>query len=106
MKKKITPTHIDGGLYVLMAVCASLVASASTDDAVKFVSPAILFWIKTMAECVGAGAGALKMFRSTSYAQSVQGAPAVPPPQQGDALRLGEPADGSEKGNPEHVDIR
>ena len=64
------PVHIDGILYVLMAVAASVVASMSTDEAVKFISPETLFWAKAVAECFGAGAGALKMFRSTSYADA------------------------------------
>jgi hypothetical protein len=53
-----------------MAVAASVVASVSTDDAIKFIRPETLFIIKTIFEALGAGAGALKMFRSTSYASS------------------------------------
>ena len=71
--KTILPVHVDGALYVLMAVAASVVASMSTDEAVKFISPMLLFWIKSMFEAVGAGAGALKMYRSPGYAHYVNG---------------------------------
>ena len=69
----IQPVHIDGVLYVLMAVAASIVASLSTDEAIKLISSLHLFVWRTIAEVVGAGAGALKMYRSTSYSNSRAG---------------------------------
>jgi hypothetical protein len=54
-----------------MAMTASLVAAMSTDEATKLIGVYTLFWVKTISECLGAGAGALKMFRSTGYSNSV-----------------------------------
>jgi uncharacterized membrane protein len=71
-KKIVKPVHIDGLLYVLMAMTASIVAAMSTDEAAKLITVHSLFWTKTLAECIGAGAGALKMFRSTGYSDSTK----------------------------------
>lgn len=68
----LKPVHIDGALYVIMALAGSIVASTSTDEALKFVSPYTLFVTKTICEAILAGAGALKMYRSTGYADSVK----------------------------------
>jgi hypothetical protein len=80
MNTKIRPVHCDGFLYVLMAVCMAAVDYITSDGASAFVSKEVQFWVKGCGEVVGAAALALKAYRSTSYADSVQGAPAVPPP--------------------------
>ena len=71
--KKLKPVHIDGILYVLIAVSGSAIASLSTDEAVKLISPETIFWVKFLNEAIGAGALALKTYRSTSYAKSTNG---------------------------------
>ena len=75
--KKITPTHVDGALYVGIAVFGSLLAAVDTETAEKIFTPfPIWFWVlKTLIECGGAACGALKMYRSKDYADSVNNAP-------------------------------
>ena len=72
--------HVDGTLYVMIAVCGAVVATFSTDDAYKYVNPYIIFWSKAVFEVIGAGAGALKMFRSTGYSDSLKDKLTPPPP--------------------------
>lgn len=61
-------THIDGWLYVGVAVCAAITASLGTDEAIKFVPPEYLFKLKLITGAVGAGMLAGKMYRSTAFA--------------------------------------
>ena len=70
--KTIRPVHVDGALYVIIAVAGSCVASMTTDEAVKFISPLWIFWVKFFFEAVGAGALALKTSRSLSYSNSIK----------------------------------
>lgn len=69
--KTIKPVHIDGGLYVLMGVAGSVIASLSTEAAEKFINPYYLFIWRTIFEAILAGAGSLKMYRSTGYSNSI-----------------------------------
>lgn len=62
-------SHIDGWLYVGVAVCAAITASLGTDEAVKFINPEMLFKLKTITGAIGAGMLAGKMYRSTTFAQ-------------------------------------
>lgn len=68
----ITPTQLDGTLYVLIAVFGAIQTFFSSDDAYKYVNPYILFWIKGASGFALAGVSALKMFRSTAYADQVK----------------------------------
>ena len=61
---------LDALLYVLVATCGYMTGSLGSDEAAKWVSPQVLFWLKFGVGAAGAGALAFKMFRSTSYADS------------------------------------
>ncbi len=63
------PVVIDGLLWVLIAVCACAQQMLTGEEAYKYVNPYVLFWLNAVIACVGAGAGALKMFRSTAFAK-------------------------------------
>lgn len=60
--------HADAILYTLIAVCGALTAAFGSDDAAKYVTPEHLFWLKTIFGSAGAGMLALKMYRSTAFA--------------------------------------
>lgn len=78
------PTHIDGWLYVGVAVCTALTASLGSDEAVKYFAPENLFRLKVIVGAVGAGMLAGKMYRSTSFASekaAIEPAPTVEPPK-------------------------
>ena len=77
---QLKPVHIDGALYVGIAVFASIMASLDTDQAAKiFANSPVAFWcMKTFVEAAGAGCASLKMVRSTAYASSLG---VGPPPQ-------------------------
>lgn len=67
--------HLDGWLYVGVAFCAALTASLGSDEAVKYLSPAILFYGKSAIGAIGAGLLAGKMYRSTTFATAKAGQP-------------------------------
>jgi hypothetical protein len=58
---------IDGGIYVAVAMCLAAQTGFGDDEAAKFISPAVLFWIKKTLAIVGGGIFALKLYRSTAY---------------------------------------
>lgn len=60
---------IDGALYAAVAVFAALNTSFGSEEAAKYVSPEHLFWLKTNTGAIASGCLALKMFRSTTYAE-------------------------------------
>lgn len=62
--------HIDGWLYVGVAVCGALTASLGGDDASKIIPVEYLFKLKVVIGAIGAGMLAGKMYRSTAYADS------------------------------------
>ena len=59
---------IDAVLYCCMGLFAFMSTYLSSDDAYKYVQPYVLFYAKFFVGCGAAVAGALKMFRSTSFA--------------------------------------
>lgn len=63
----LKPVVIDGFLYVVIAVCGTVTAILTQDDAYKYVNPYVLYIGKSVFEVLGAATTALKMFRSTSY---------------------------------------
>jgi len=70
MNKWFTPVVVDGTLYLLVAVLGWQMGMLSSDDASKYVSPQVLFWMKFSLGGISAGLLALKMFRSNSYSDS------------------------------------
>ena len=67
---KLHPSTIDGSLYVGIAVFGAIIACINTDEAAKYLQPEILFWLRTTCSVCSASLLALKMYRSTGYAQS------------------------------------
>jgi hypothetical protein len=68
---KISSVLIDGTLYVLIAVFGVMQAMFTSDEAYKYVNPHILFWGKAIVGIAASAVGALKMFRSTTYAEHI-----------------------------------
>lgn len=68
----IPPVFIDGLLYVWIAILTFLTTQIGSDDASKYIEAQTLFWLKTSIGTVSAAVVALKMFRSTSYADHQQ----------------------------------
>ena len=64
----IPAVFIDGTLYVLIAVFGVIQTVFTTEEAYKYVNPHVLFWGKASFGAMLAGVTALKMFRSSSYA--------------------------------------
>lgn len=67
MTPKSKAVWVDGTLYVCIAVFLFLQGYFSSDESYKYVDPLALYWIKCAVGCGGAGAAALKMFRSTTF---------------------------------------
>lgn len=61
---------LDAIIYISIAVTGYLMTQWGSDEAGKFISLQSLFWLKTGTGCVSAGSLALKMFRSTTYADA------------------------------------
>lgn len=71
LNASLSPVFVDGILYVSIAVFAFMQIYLSNDDAYKYVSAVFLFWAKYVIGTLAAAAGALKMFRSTTYSDHV-----------------------------------
>ena len=65
---KIPTVWLEGILYCIIAVFGFLQTQLATEEATKFISPTTLFWVKTVVGAMSAGALAVKMFRSTAFA--------------------------------------
>ena len=59
---------IDGATFVAIQMFTFLSAAFGTDEAAKYITPVPLFWIKIIVGELASAFLALKMFRSTSYA--------------------------------------
>ena len=59
---------IDGALYWLMAIFSAMIAVLSTDQAAKNIEASLLFWLQSVTSVLNAGFLAIKMFRSTAFA--------------------------------------
>ncbi len=70
--RDLRPVHIDGAIFVLIAVTMAMAITLGTDDAGKYIAPATLFYLKNIVAWTSAGFLALKMFRSASYAHDVK----------------------------------
>lgn len=77
--KDIPAIWLDGCLYVAVAVFMFLQNQFGSDEAAKYVSPHGLFWITTIVGALGAGALALKLFRSSSYAEHIESKKTISP---------------------------
>jgi hypothetical protein len=83
----MTPVFIDGATYVAIALFTALATSFGSDEAAKYVCPQALFWIRLACGAISASLLALKMYRSTAFAEAVaekkngtgHGAPPAPP---------------------------
>lgn len=71
----IKPVFIDGGLYVMLAFLGAILITFSNDDIYKYSPlssykawPTFVHWTKSTDEWMIAVFTALKMFRSTAYA--------------------------------------
>ena len=64
---------LDAIIYVSVAILGFLMTQWGSDEAGKYISAQALFWLKTGTGATSAGALALKMFRSTTYADSKKG---------------------------------
>ena len=65
----LPPVFVDGSLYVIIAILTALIAVLGSDDAAKYIAAQTLFWMKAVTNCLNAAAIALKMFRSTQFAE-------------------------------------
>ena len=64
----IPTAYLDGALYCGIAFFGALAAGFGSDEAAKYVAPAMLFWLRTACGVSSATLLALKMFRSTAFA--------------------------------------
>lgn len=60
----------DGLIYVLIALFGATGAALGTDDAAKYIEPATLWYAKSICNAIAASLLALKMFRSTTFADA------------------------------------
>lgn len=65
---KVSPMFIDGFIYVCIQILTVLSTQIGTDEAAKYITPTLLFWIKILVGELAAGFLAVKMYRSTQYA--------------------------------------
>jgi hypothetical protein len=67
---KLSSVFLDGAIYVAIALFAFLQTQFGGDEAAKHISAQVLFWLKLHVGSFAACALALKMYRSTAYADS------------------------------------
>jgi hypothetical protein len=65
----VPPVFIDGLLYCLIALFMFCTTYFSGDEAAKYISANIKFWLNGAFGAAGAVVGALKMFRSNTFAE-------------------------------------
>lgn len=59
--------HVDGALYVLIAVWGALMTVLTTDEVYKYCNAHAVFYLKALTSVMLAAVSALKMFRSNVY---------------------------------------
>jgi len=69
---KLRPVHIDGAIFVAIAVFGAGASALGSDDAAKYIAPATLWYVKNICTAIAAGLLSLKMFRSTAYSADVK----------------------------------
>jgi len=67
--KTISPVQLDGLLYAALGFFVFAQGYFSGDEAMKVVSPQVKFWVSFVIGSGAAVAGALKMYRSTSFSE-------------------------------------
>ncbi len=70
--KALPPVFIDGLLYALVALFAFLETQFGSDEAAKFIAPYLLFWLKLLAGASATTTLAIKLFRSTAFADHLK----------------------------------
>lgn len=65
----IPAVFIDGSIYVLLAFIGANGAALSSDMAAKYMDAELIFYLQWINNASGASLLALKMFRSTGFAQ-------------------------------------
>lgn len=65
----IPAVFIDGSIYVLLAFIGANSAALSSDMAAKYLDAELIFYTQWINNAMGASLLALKMFRSTGFAQ-------------------------------------
>lgn len=68
----IPPVFIDGLLYCMIALFVFCQSYFSGDEAAKYIAPNIKFWLNAALGSLAACISALKMFRSSTYAEHQQ----------------------------------
>jgi len=68
IKRQAMALRIDGGTYVAIAFFTATSAALGTDEAAKYISAALLFWLRVFSFVMGQSILAFKTFRSTSFA--------------------------------------
>lgn len=69
---KRTTVWIDGWLYLVTAMGTAFLTYISSEEAYKYCSPVMLFWLKASVGSLIAGANGLKAFRSMTFARHSQ----------------------------------
>lgn len=88
----LSPVMVDGTLYVCIAMFLAIQSYFTTEEAYKYVNAYAIFWIKGICATLGAGAGALKMFRSRTYSDHMDALnPSLQPPSGEASLPTKEP---------------
>lgn len=70
--KTIPSVYIDGFIYVAIAVLQFLAAAFGDDESAKYIGPLTLYWLKRIVGTLAAGFLALKLYRSTAFADHVK----------------------------------
>lgn len=68
----LSPAFVDGMIYVAIAFFTFNNTFLGNDEAAKFIKPMILFFTKWFMGCGGAVSLAVKLYRSTQFAQHQQ----------------------------------
>ncbi len=68
----ISPVFLDGSLYALLAVFGSWLGILSSETARTIIGAKTLFWVTSGFTTLNSGLLAIKMFRSTTFAEHRQ----------------------------------
>jgi len=69
-KPMLSTVFLDGALFVAVAMLSAVLVTLSGDDSGRFLEPKTLFWSKFWVGTFNSGILALKMYRSTQFADS------------------------------------
>lgn len=68
----VSPAFLDGCIYVMLAVTSANGVMLSSDNAAKYISSEVLFYTMWANSIIDAALLALKLFRSTAFADHKQ----------------------------------